>query len=383
MTRWFMLITILLIIGLIGGGAPALAQEDTTLDIIPIASGRFVHVRLSPDGNFLATYENSIFIDNEVFAELLPITVVDLSSNEPVTTQFTGHTDYVRGLAFTSDNSKLISLHTNGDLNVWDVAAGTLEKTILTGLLSPGPLPLHLLSDDSTIVIPGAGFNVPLLQLWDTSTGHMTHILTQHFDTFVEFDERARNGPPNNLSAYATSPVDDRVVGVMANTNIWLWDGQTGEGVLAFETFIEPRFNIRRVIFSNNGEQILFHNRETEQVHIWDINTIDEIATLPINTPAFDVLADDSVVWMNEDGKSFSLMRIDALGDVTTIALSDLLSNRNVDALLNVTFDDLMADTRAQQNLRLFEAAANRIVIGGIVNEEDNTNFIAVVTLDS
>ncbi len=116
--------------------------------LIPVM-GEMVITKLSPDGHLLVAIDNiNLHNGYEVIPAHLPVQLVNLDTGD--VTRLTGFTDHAWDAAFTPDGTKLVTLHGNGEIIVWDVASGT-EITRFWGL--PGMRGIALLPDGNTAVI--------------------------------------------------------------------------------------------------------------------------------------------------------------------------------------------------------------------------------------
>ena len=375
---------IVLSVALAEGSSPASAQDgfSVSVDAIVLDSGYALHVLLSPDGATLATYENIILLGNVVVPAYLPITLVDVSGDTPIiAAQLVGQTDYVCGASFTPDSVTLVTLHCNGDLNVWDVAGGKRVNTIYTPLMGPGVRPLYVMPDGVTVTAAGASL-FPQILLWDISSGYMTRTLTQHFISYEAFQATYTSDgrTPDPLAAYTVSPDGSMVVAATGNGNIWVWDTATGERDVILQTEEErPTFTIRRVLFSPDGTQLYFHNHDDGSIHVWDTSSWSEVDTLPIDTPLlFDFVPDGSIlVWVDEEGTTLSLMIPDQPDALTEFSISELLGR--IEGIDTAAFS---MDGRAQSALRLMATGGNRIALGGFRDEVGLRNLILILTVE-
>src|SRR5258706_6679727 len=155
---WIILIAVLLS----GVVRPIAAQSSVRA--IPVDLLSYISA-LAPDGKTLAIVAETNLYDNKVQPNLLPIRLFNLISGKE-TVQWQGvQTDFATGLIFSPDGNRLIAVHNNGQLNVWDLNQGKAVKSYqLPGfgyrlpkflpdgkrlaLLAPG-IPAHILIVDT------------------------------------------------------------------------------------------------------------------------------------------------------------------------------------------------------------------------------------------
>ena len=159
---------------------PATMAQDAARTI-PITSTGF-GARLSPDGKTLVTFENTILLNlDEVDPATLPMRVIDISTGEQLG-ELSGYTDYAADVAFTSDGSRMVSLHMNGDVVVWDVATLTATKTYQTLLMGSQQITLGQDGTTAYILVAGQPQRIAIL---DTETGAVTAWVGKHFDLLL------------------------------------------------------------------------------------------------------------------------------------------------------------------------------------------------------
>ncbi|MCP6757851.1 MAG: AAA-like domain-containing protein [Fischerella sp. CENA71] len=135
-------------------------QETNTLE------GHSDYVRgvaFSSDGKTLASASS----DNT-------IKIWDSSTGKVIRT-LTGHSDYVRGVAFSSDGKTLASASGDKTIKIWDSSTGKVIRT-LTGH-SSAVLGVAFSSDGKTLASASGDKTI---KIWDSSTGKVIRTLTGH-----------------------------------------------------------------------------------------------------------------------------------------------------------------------------------------------------------
>lgn len=196
--------------------------QDARIREIPITSVGF-GAKLSPDGNTLVTFENiNVLGIEEVDPSLLPMRVIDLGTGEE-RGQLTGYSDYTADAAFTSDGSRMVSLHQNGDIYVWDMAALKAVKTIET--LVMGSIQIMLTPDDRSALIRMGGIPQRMAVI-DLETGAITRLLGKRFESFLEFRSRYTQMPESGAIQFAgmgLSPDGTLLATSTFNDEVGLW----------------------------------------------------------------------------------------------------------------------------------------------------------------
>lgn len=249
---------------------PVTVAQDTARTI-PITSKGF-GAKLSPDGKTLVTFENTILLNlDTVDPATLTMRVFDIGSGEQVG-ELNGYTDYANDVAFTSDGSQMVSLHANGDVVIWDVGTLTATKTYQTLLM--GSQQISIAPDDKTAFILVAG--IPQrVAMFNLETGAITNWFGKHFDSYFDFRENYTQFPGSMaiiLSAVSLSPDGSMIATVTANDEIGLWSVADKSYTIIREESEKPGlFSIRKVLFTPDGQALIYYDQINDQTHIWNI----------------------------------------------------------------------------------------------------------------
>ena len=159
----------------------------------------------------------------------------------------TGHTSWVRSLAYSPDGSTLASVGGFGDntVRLWDVATRQ-TKAVLAGHTSW----VHTVAfspDGSTIASAG---NDTTVRLWDVATGQTKAVLTGH--TYEVFS--------------VTFSQDGSTLASAGPRTLRLWDTRTG---YAITTLTGNVYGTRSVAFSPDGRTLASTGTDGT-VHLWD-----------------------------------------------------------------------------------------------------------------
>ncbi|MCA0456925.1 MAG: WD40 repeat domain-containing protein [Chloroflexi bacterium] len=340
----------------------AMAQEPVRT--IPIESLGF-GAKLSPDGKTLVTFENTILANLEaVDPSTLPMRVIDVSTGEQVG-ELTGFTDYAADVAFSSDGSRMVSLHMNGDVLVWDMTTRTVTKTYQTLLM--GSLQIELGADDRTAFIQVAG--VPQrIALFDIETGAVTAFVGKHFDSNFDFRQNYTQFPGSTsiiIAAMAVSPDGKTVATANGNDEVGLWSVADNRYQIIREASEKPGlFSVRKLLFTPDGQSLIYSDQINNQTHVWNIAAgTDQSFEGGSETMA---LSPDGtrLAWgtWSDDGGSISIAPLDALDEGTVIY-------------------DVPEGLRIAQRVTwmAFTPDSSQLVVGGFFASDPTTNEIVVL----
>ena len=339
------------------------AQEDSfTVDTISV-SGLGVGSVLSPDDHTLAVYDFFVLYMDAPQPENLKIRLINTQTGMEAGS-LSGATDWVIGADFTSDGSQLATFHRNGDLMLWDVASRSLIKTIQTYMIGGGPL--QFLNDDQTVIFRAGEFTLGFL---NTETGAITRLFGTHFDTFDEFIATSSEFPTRGDLIFAgwTVSSDGRwLATAMANDQVYLWDLDSGEKT----TLREPseqmaNYGIRSLQFSSDSSQLFYYDHESEGIHIWDVNTQEEIRVLELGDWAFTVAPGNATLaWAERETGTIFL--VDTAGSGAPVEV--------------FTVGEPLRVTPNVTNLA-FSSDGSQLIVAGLFSP-DETSTVYVVDLD-
>jgi WD40 repeat protein len=346
------------------GAANLSAQEaQPSIKKISVASKASM-VRLSPDDHTVAVFNNFAIYNEPPSADLVAITLIDLTTGETIGT-LSGYADWVTSVAFTADGSKLASLHRNGDLILWDVAAKKLIRTITTPAL--GGSPIQFLNDDKTVVMRVGEFWLGAL---DTDSGAITHLYGRHIDTYDDFSENYTQYPKRGditFSAFGASPDGHWLVASTQNDEVIAWDMQSGE-LVALRKPSEKfgLFSIRNFIFSPDGNQLTYFDQSDKKMHVWDIAKQTEQGTYEGGSVSFAVAPDGNrLAWADRNTRSIYL--VDASGTDAPTKLVELPETQEVVPIVTSL---------------AFTSDGKQLIVGGLFADE-GANEIYVFDLAS
>lgn len=215
------------------------------------------NIRFSPDGSHIAATVESNLVNGQAEAYLW-----DAATGAHLQT-FSGHTNWLYGLAFSPDGLRLATAGHDATVRVWDIETGE-ELLLLMGhqfwvwsvAFSPDGERLVTASRDTTAMV------------WDANTG----------EPLLTWPD------PDGVGLYDAdfSPDGTRVLVARENGSAMIWDSVTGEILLIMAGHTGA---IIRTSYSVDGSQIAtaaFDNT----AKVWDAETGRELLTLfgPMNS---------------------------------------------------------------------------------------------------
>ena len=147
------------------------------------------------------------------------------------TAVFSGHTDLVTSLVFSSDGTSLVSGSDDGTVKLWDVQTGGVVKTFSGHSNTVCSVSI---SADSTMIASGSDDNT--IHLWDIQTGECYHVIEQW----------------NTVDQVCFSPTDPQCLLSNSDYKIWQWDINGHQ--------IPPTYDGTCVAFSPDGTQFVLTN---------------------------------------------------------------------------------------------------------------------------
>jgi hypothetical protein len=166
-----------------------------------------------------------------------------------------GHTDWVLGVAFGPDGSRLVSASDDETVRVWDAGTGELlltlaghTESVLGVAFSSDGSRLASASDDETV------------RVWDAGTGELLLTLAGHMGW---------------VRGVAFSSDGSRLASASDDRSVRVWDAETGELLL---TLAGHMGWVRGVAFSPDGSRLVSASAD-ETVRVWDAGTGELLLT--------------------------------------------------------------------------------------------------------
>jgi len=240
----------------------------------------------------------------------------DIESEREVR-RFSGHTDWVNGVAFSPDSKTALSASSDGTLILWDIETGNVVR-VFEGHTG-GVNDVAFSSDGQTAL--SASDDTSLI-LWDVASGEVIRRFDGHSDKVnsVAFNPNTQTGEGEQM---ALSGSDD--------ASIILWNVATGEIIHRFEGHTAQ---VTDLAFTPDGSAFL-STAEDQSLRLWSIEAGDQIAAISpdgrtvVHGVDFEVHIRDIATWQ-ERGR---LLGHSKLTDIQSIAISPegslLLSGAN------------------------------------------------------
>ncbi|KAE9395765.1 YVTN repeat-like/Quino protein amine dehydrogenase [Gymnopus androsaceus JB14] len=209
-----------------------------------------------------------------------------------------GHTHYIRSVAFSPDNTKIVSGSNDGTARVWNAITG--EPCCILGGHEDWIRSVSFSPDGAKIV---SGSDNGTIRVWDTVTGNQIYILKTHTDYIrsVTFspdnskivsgsdDKTARiwnvltgaelcvlAGHENRVAVVAFSPDSAKVVSGSIDETVRVWDAVTGKELHVLEGHTDC---IRSVAFSPDNTKIVSASNDGT-ARVWNAITGEQCSIL-------------------------------------------------------------------------------------------------------
>ncbi|KAJ7698351.1 hypothetical protein B0H17DRAFT_332784 [Mycena rosella] len=164
----------------------------------------------------------------------------------------TGHSNWVRSVAFSPDGRRIVSGSDDNTIRIWDSDTGAAVGAPLTG--HSNCVQSVAFSPDGRRIVSGSGDNT--IRIWDSDTGAAVGApLTGH---------------SNGVQSVAFSPDGRRIVSGSSDNTIRIWDSDTGAAVGAPLTGHSNW--VQSVAFSPDGRRIV-SGSDDNTIRIWDSDT--------------------------------------------------------------------------------------------------------------
>ncbi len=261
----------------LGKGSIGAAQYSPYL-----GEGSMDNMQYSPDGKLLAV-ASSIGVwlyDTETYQELALLT---------------GHTRLVSSVCFSTDGRILASGSWDDTVKLWDVATGTLQRTLNSFGSVTG---VHFSPDGRTLAVESSSEDSWGIALLDVRTGTPR--------TWLDGDVLSMDFSPDGQTL-VSSYVDDKVR---------LWDVATGTLLRTFKGRTDTKYRVHAnsVRFSADGETLVSAASQTETrwemnksylIRQWDVETGEPFKEIIVGTDTVS-----SVCW-SADGQTLARGNLD------------------------------------------------------------------------
>jgi WD40 repeat protein len=223
-------------------------QEARAADVATVAiTGHTEWVRsvaYSPDGSRIvsASYDKTA----RIWDAATGLQLVELR----------GHTERLRHAVFSPDGKRVVTASLDKSARVWDAATGR-ELLQLNG--HTDRLRSAAYSPDGRLIVTAAADNTA--RIWDADTGRQVLILSGHTDL---------------LTSASFSPDGQRVVTSSHDATARVWDAKTGKEILQLK---KHTGDVNWAEFSSDGSRIVTASTD-KTARVWDAATGEELTLL-------------------------------------------------------------------------------------------------------
>ena len=223
----------------------------------------------------------------------------------------TGHTEWVKAVAFSENGTTLASAAFNGTVDVWSLKTwqeltnftAAHSNNTQTVVLSPNAKFYACQGSGGMIVFNPVGFGlhsggnggggIKNLQLWDITAGEE---LTLPWQDVVTWPSAAVFSPDNNIFA------------VSSRQGIQAWHLHTGIELFQLNAK-QPSFN-GKLVFSPDGKKLATSGR-SDNLQIWDISTQRDITPTNIKRTSTLAFSPDSSLLATLSSEGIHLWKLD------------------------------------------------------------------------
>ncbi len=274
-----------------------------------LGKGSINEMQYSPDGKLLAV-ASSIGVwlyDTETYQE------------RALLTGLTGSADSV---CLSTNGRILASGSWDGTIKLWDVATGTLQRTLTS--LGSVVMSVRFSPDRQTLASASAGEDWGyVIELWDVTTGSLRRFLSPE--------------DPSEALSMDFSPDGQTLASGYTDDEMRLWDVATGDLQQTFSEHTERRYRVRfdSVRFSPDGQTLVSASQvvtrqgghKIYKIRLWNVTSGKPVKMLTIG----GVDAVSSVSW-SADGQTLAMGNLESTIQLWDIATSEPLKVLTVQA---------------------------------------------------
>ena len=219
--------------------------------------GQLVTVAFSPDGKYFVTAGGDTIPVSKMDDSATPRYTATLreTASGKIVRSFTGHKDYVNGVAFDRTGKRLLTGSGDGTAKLWEVETGALLKTFPghSGFVAG----VAFSPDDKWVATANADATATI---WDVDSGAEVRTLVGHSDA---------------LSAIAFSPDGTKVATASDDQKAKVWDPKTGHELLSFSGH---HGKILSLAFNANGTRLATASQDGT-VRIYELDPVKLMVT--------------------------------------------------------------------------------------------------------
>lgn len=225
-----------------------------------------------------------------------PIRIWDARTGR-LTAILTGHTRWIRTLAFSPDGDILASGDESKTILLWDVKGGTRMET--TFKVPTGGIYALAFSPNGNILASGNSDGT--IHLWDA-----TKTEKRWWDAIGQYiPSLILNGHKAKVTSLAFSPDGKTLISGSKDGTLRAWDTLSGSQRFSRAAFMGP---IRGLVFAENGRTLASVNTPglstfgTLQHRLWDIRTGSQLSMHELNAIDAKAISPDGTLLVTEHG---------------------------------------------------------------------------------
>jgi WD40 repeat protein len=207
---------------------------------------------ISGSGGYQVSGGSPVFRNGQAIPSGYEIVLWDLESGRDLR-RLSGHTNWVRSVAFSPDGRRAVSGSWDTSVRIWDTESGqTIHR-----MQHDDAVDSVAISPDGRLVVSGGGpLGKPMgdttVHLWDAATGK---------------ELRRLEGHTRRIWSLAFSLDGKRLLSGSSDASIRLWDVTTGREIRRLDGHTDE---VRRAVFSPDGKQALSASHD-KTVRLWNL----------------------------------------------------------------------------------------------------------------
>ncbi|MAU13781.1 MAG: hypothetical protein CL607_28450 [Anaerolineaceae bacterium] len=314
-------------------------------------------------------------VGDAIDPSLLGVRVYDLDAGE-LLYELSGPPDFPSQIAFNDDGSILAGYYEVGWLYLWDMADGSVRSRIPT---SPGLGTLTFLPGTTLLAQSSTGYQLPMVLVYDTETGHIVSTVLNRFTSMAVYREFIDSRMAMPITLLNMHPLADgeTIIAATSFDEVLRWNLTTGEQLtLVGSPDSRPNFGITGMALTTDEQTAVALNSQQDTITRIDLAASQvqetvEFGEVPLL--GMGALLDDNTLAYMTGERGAEVINVAPLSDLKAAAQFDLR-----------TLVDLPEELVVQ--LRITDLAAssdgNRLVLAGFFYRGDNPEDNRIVVLD-